>query len=214
MLIVQYYPEGSVNISEGFRKQALLGMTVHSVNVKRLAKRQPHADIDGNHYIRLISSLTLHWVQSPHVTSSPRASGASDKSWVLTETTGFLKCLFSSGIISLAPRWIYRTHLAHKLPLLLCEALKLGPTLQPACAGQTEMLDECGEITQEAQENTLIYIHCPTSLTLTQVCNPLCNVKKMGCSGSTCFHVEAVRYNDLCPFWVGINIPLHLDHLW
>lgn len=60
MLIVQYCPEESVNIPEDFRKQALLGMTVHSVNVRRLAKQQPHADIDGNHYIRLISSITLH----------------------------------------------------------------------------------------------------------------------------------------------------------
>lgn len=121
-------------------------------------------------------------MQSPYVTSFARSSGASDLGF-FTETTGFLKCLFSSGIISLAPPLdLYRTHLARKLPLLLCEALdgalKLGPTLQPACAGQTEMLDECREITQEAQEHTLIYIHCPTSLTLTQVCNPLRNVKK------------------------------------
>lgn len=60
MLIVQYYPEESVNILEDFIKQALLGMTVHSVNVKRLAKQQSHTDIDGNHYIRLIISVTLH----------------------------------------------------------------------------------------------------------------------------------------------------------
>lgn len=60
MLIVQYYPEESVNILQDFRKQVLLGMTVHSVNVKRLAKQQPHTDTDGNHYIRLIISVTLH----------------------------------------------------------------------------------------------------------------------------------------------------------
>lgn len=78
MLIVQYCPGESVNIPEDFRKQALLGMTVHSVNVKRLAKQQPHAGIDGNHYIRLISSHHLALMQSPHVTSFARSSGASD----------------------------------------------------------------------------------------------------------------------------------------
>lgn len=67
MLIVQCYAEGSVNISEDFRKLALLGTTVHSLNVKRLAKQQPHADIDGNHYVHLISSITFHVTSSRQI---------------------------------------------------------------------------------------------------------------------------------------------------
>lgn len=76
-----------------------------------------------------------------------------------------------------------------------------------------------GEMTQEAREHHLIYIHRLPRLPHFHPSLLGCEKekeKKKGRSGSTCFYVEAASPNDLCrmdPFSDGINIPLQSDHL-
>lgn len=112
MLIVQYRPEESVNIPEDFRKPALLGMTVHSVNVKRLAKQQPHADIDGNHYIGLISSITLHWCNLLMLQALHDHRGL--QTWIfLLRQQDFLSVCFPAASSPWHPRWTSTERIWH-----------------------------------------------------------------------------------------------------
>lgn len=61
---------------------------------------------------------------------------------------------------------------------------------------------------------TCAFFLCPCPCSVTHVDFNSADLWKVGRSGPTCFHVEALRYDDLChmdPFTGGIKIPLQLE---
>lgn len=126
--------------------------------------------------------------------------------------------LFSSRSISPAPCWTSIRHIWHSNALSLCLS-DFGWSFEARANAPTWPGWDVGWV-QGGRGSHRKYINMPW-FTYTAVFPlsfyPCSALGKLGCSGSTCFHVEAGRYDDLCHmdlFTGGIKIPPPLDDAW